>query len=683
MSKRDLDRLVVELEKQNQNLRERLTSIENSLSWRLTSPLRLALSPFSRMALRSKKIGPIGQLSRKIQQVGGLRRAFFLAYALVRSSGIKSVVILAWLVLKTGESSGKVAYDEWAKKFLGSPSPSRFRFIKRQLGRENGPRISIVLPTYNSVTTHLSEAVESVRSQKYENWELLLVDDASTKQSTIRYLKQVSKLDPRIKVSFRSENGHISKASNEAIANASGEYITFLDHDDVLTTDALEAFVERLASNPDVKFVYSDEDKIDKRGVLSEPHFKPDLNRTLALSYNYFCHMSFYKTDLVRRLGGLRSEFDGAQDYDLALRVLAELPDEQIEHIPKVLYHWRKTGSSTAQNIDAKSYASNAGLRAVVSHLASTKTSGKVVVNPEINFYNRVKFATNGTPLVSIIIPTRDHVQILKVCIRSILARTSYSNFEIIVVDNDSVEKKTLEYFSQLKKLGVKIVSAPGEFNYSKINNMAVASAAGEYICLLNNDIEVKSKDWLTELLSHAQRPGIGAVGARLWYPNGQLQHGGVVLGLGGISGVAGHSHKYFDRSNPGYMGRAKVAQEFSAVTAACLLVRKSSYLEVGGLTEELKVAFNDVDFCLKLLRAGYKNVWTPFAELVHHESISRGIDTSKKQVLRAANEVMYMRKNWSELLDNDPSYNRHLTKNHEDFSLSWPPRKMKPNFRP
>jgi glycosyltransferase involved in cell wall biosynthesis len=615
-------------------------------------------------------------VAEKIRQVGGPLRAISLFFSLVRSSGLKAVNVTVIHALKSREADTKITYNEWAHKFIGHSPSMGSRLLQKLKRSPTGPLISIIMPTFNSVRPLLQEAVNSVLSQTYPNWELVIVDDASSKKSTVRYLRQLAKVDPRVRVIFRSTNGHISRASNDGINVATGEYLCFLDHDDLLVPDALETFIYTLARDPGIRFAYSDEDKVDVDGKLSEPHFKPDLNRTLALSYNYFCHLSFYKTELIQELGGLRSEFDGAQDYDLALRVLAVLSDSEIHHIAKVLYHWRKTKTSTALNNGAKSYASQAGRRAVQDHLSSTLVDGAVVPNPEIPMYNRVIFSEYEKPLVSIVIPTRDHVELLRMCIKSILAKTSYSNYEILVVDNDSEKKNTLKYFEEIQTLGIRVIKAPGEFNYSKINNLAVSNASGEYICLLNNDIEVKSRNWLSELVSHAQRPGIGAVGARLWYPNGQLQQGGVVLGLGGISGVAGHAHKYSTRDEPGYMGRAKVAQEFSAVTAACLLVKKSAYLEVDGLTEELKVAFNDVDFCLKLLKAGYKNVWTPFAELVHHESISRGIDTSKSQILRAAEEVLYMRRNWADLLDNDPAYNRHLTRNHEDFSLAWPPRR-------
>lgn len=672
-------KLTDELEAQVLNLKARVDSMERSLSWRVTSPLRHFGALVLRAASSFTVLRIVYSLFEKIRQLGGLWASASLCASLVKSSGLRPTAAILWQVLKSTRSQepwSNLTYSNWASQFA-TPTNSEIRRLKKGLKRAPlSPLISIVLPTYDSDLNYLQKAVMSVLKQSYKKWELCVVDDASSSSSLITYLTELATVDSRIKVVFRSVNGHISAASNSGIEASSGDFLTFLDHDDELATDALLTFVSELNKNNDLVFAYSDEDKIDEYGVRSEPHFKPDFNETLATAYNYFCHMSFYKSSLVKDLGGLRSEFDGAQDYDLALRVIQSCSAEQIVHIPKILYHWRKTEISTASSLGNKAYAQSAGLRAVSSYLDEVAPTAKAMPNPELPQYTRVIYSVQGNPKVTIIIPTRDQSQILKVCIDSILKKTKYVNFEIVIVDNGSKESKTKKYLDSVQRDSrVVVVHYPHEFNYSKINNFAVGKTKSDYICLLNNDVEVVSPDWLYEMLSHAQRPGVGAVGARLWYPNGQLQHGGVVLGLGGVAGVAGHAHKYISRSDPGYMGRAKLAQEFSAVTAACLVVARESFELVGGLTEDLKVAFNDVDFCLKLVERGYRNVWTPFAELIHHESLSRGLDTTKIQIKRAAGEVLYMRNRWNKILDCDPAYNRNLTKNHEDFSLAWPPR--------
>jgi GT2 family glycosyltransferase len=440
--------------------------------------------------------------------------------------------------------------------------------------------------------------------------------------------------------------------------------------------DALAVMALTAVANPDACFFYSDEDKIDAFGVRSEPHFKPDLNRTLALACNYFCHLSMYKSETVNQVGLFESEYDGAQDYDFALRMLSVLDDSQVIHVPYVLYHWRTLPNSTSSDSQAKPYALAASRGAVARYLEREGINAKVIPEPKLPFFNRVTPDLIERPMISIIIPTRDKSRVLAKCIDSVLTKTTYSPFEIIIVDNESQETETIEYFESLTDPRIRILKYPHPFNYSAINNFAVSKANGSYICLLNNDTEVLANDWLEQMLGYAQLRRTGAVGAKLLFPDGRLQHGGVILGLGGLSGVAGHAHRLLGQDCSGYMARASLAQEFSAVTAACLMVSKQKFLEAGGLSEELTVAFNDVDFCLKLLDVGYKNIWTPHAQLLHYESYSRGLDTQEQQVQRAAKEVLYMRDKWAYLIDNDPAYNRHLTRNHDDFTLAWPPRK-------
>jgi len=440
-----------------------------------------------------------------------------------------------------------------------------------------------------------------------------------------------------------------------------------------LRENALFWVVDAVIAHPDAGVIYSDEDKIDESGRRYAPYFKSDWNPDLFLSHNMICHLGVYKTALVRKLGGFREGCEGAQDYDLALRCTELLEASQIVHIPRVLYHWRSHAGSTAQAGSEKNYALMAGKHALDEHFARIHVSAKAELL-DFGMY-RIRYAIPASsPLVSLIIPTRNGLDLIKQCIESIVAKTTYKNYEIIIIDNNSDEPRTLDFFGSLAgESRIRVIRDERDFNYSALNNAAVQQAQGEYIGLINNDIEVISPEWLEEMMGLAMRPNIGAVGARLWYPNDTLQHGGVIIGLGG---VAGHSHKNLRKGAPGYFYRAQLIQNFSAVTAACLVVKKSIYQEVGGLDEvNLKIAFNDVDFCLRLCEAGYRNVWTPYADLYHHESATRGYEDSPEKQMRFMNEVLYMKKRWGDSLLDDAAYSRNLTLDREDFSYAWPPR--------
>jgi len=529
---------------------------------------------------------------------------------------------------------------------------------------------SIIIPVYNTQPELLQKCLESVLRQSYRNWELILVNDASTQKNTLKYLRIVPDLDERIKVIHKSENGHISQASNTGLKVASGDWVILLDHDDELAFGALNWLVDAINVNPRAQFIYSDEDKITESGERFSPHFKPAWNNTLLLSQNYICHLAALKRERLVELGGFRLGVEGSQDHDLFLRFTHGIDRKDIIHIPRILYHWRAIPGSTASDGDEKSYAWTNGLKAINDFLSSTNTGAKALLSDHPNSYRIQWSLPSLPPLVSIIVPTRDRLDILKPCIESVLRKTEYPNIELIIVDNDSKEHATMAYFDEvLKKFeNVVVIHAPGEFNFSKLNNQAVSIARGQLLCLLNNDIEPINDDWLNEMVSQALRPGIGCVGAKLYYPNDRVQHGGVILGIGG---VAGHSHKYFERKNFGYFGRLVMAQELSAVTAACLVVKKSIYNEVGGLNEkDLRIAFNDVDFCLRVRARGYQNVWTPYAELYHYESISRGGEDSPEKIKRFNSEIEYMKNHWGEELLNDPAYNENLTLEHENFSL-------------
>jgi len=532
------------------------------------------------------------------------------------------------------------------------------------------PLISIIMPTYNSPVLYLKKALDSVLLQTYPHWELCIADDASTDHKTLTLLEEYSSKYDNIHLTLRDVNGHISMASNTALKMAKGEYITFLDHDDKLAPHALLEVVKILNRKSDAKFIYSDEDKIDEKGRRFNPHFKSDWNPDMFLSQNYIAHLAVIKKSLLDEVGYFRVGYEGAQDYDLYLRVLERLDPQEIVHIDKILYHWRAFEGSTAFDPDAKTYTTDAGLSALKDYFIQKNVDAEVAKGMVPNTYKVTYPIEHNQPLVSLIIPTRDGYNILSKCIDSILKKTSYQNYEILIVDNQSSDSKTLAYFNILRQKydNINILKYNKKFNYSAINNFAVAQVKGEYIGLLNNDVEIISDHWLTEMVQHALRDDIGAVGAKLYYDDDRIQHAGVVLGIGG---VAGHSHKYFKKNSHGYFSRLSITQNYSAVTSACLVVKKSLYEEAGGMNEkDLTVAFNDVDFCLKIRELGYRNLWTPYVELYHHESVTRGTEDSKAKVIRFNKEKAYMLQRWKGVLNTDPCYNSNLTRIHENFTI-------------
>ena len=569
-----------------------------------------------------------------------------------------------------------VSYSSWLKAFDFFPDDLRTIIRKHHAGFKHKPLISIVMPIHSPNPAWFQDSIESVKKQVYQNWELCIADDASSDPTVRLILEQYASSDQRIKVVFRENNGHISAASNSALGLAQADWVALLDHDDVLAEHALFWVVDAINRHPACRLIYSDEDKIDEAVVRSDPYFKPEWNQDLFYSQNMFSHLGVYHADLVRAVGGFRVGYEGSQDYDLALRCIVRIKPSQIHHIPRVLYHWRMHAQSTAQSINAKPYAMLAGARALNDHFSRT---GVDALAESVGYGYRVRYALPAVlPLVSLIIPTRNGLKLLRQCVQSILNKTTYANFEILIVDNGSNDAATLRYLKGLSADNrIRVLRDDRPFNYSQLNNTAVLQARGDVLGLVNNDIEVISPDWLTEMVSHAVRPGVGAVGARLWYADNTLQHAGVVLGL---EGFAGHVHRYLPRGNVGYCGRAALTQSFSAVTGACLVVKKSSYLQVGGLNEvDLPVACNDIDFCLKLLKAGYRNLWTPWAELYHHESSTRGFDDTPEKLARSKKEVAYMWQHWGDMLRNDPAYSPNLTLDASDFGLAWPPR-LAPN---
>ncbi|MGO4441400.1 glycosyltransferase [Rhizobium sp. RAF56] len=580
---------------------------------------------------------------------------------------------VAWRNSSSGIGAGsKNDYERWLQTYATLDDTARARIRSDIAGFAEQPVISIVMPVYNAEPNWLAEAIDSVSNQLYPHWELCIADDCSTSSSVRPVLERYAATDPRIKVFYRPANGHISEASNSAIELATGGWMALLDQDDLLTEDALYYVARTINQKPEAELIYSDEDKI-ANGKRFDPYFKPDWNPDLLRSHNMICHLGVYKLERVRSIGGFRKGYEGSQDYDLSLRFSDQLNMHQIAHIPRVLYNWRSHANSTARSGHNKNYAALAGQKALSAHLQRKGIKGRVEVLPTGMYRARYELPEKP-PLVSLIIPTRNGVELLRTCVQSILKKTEYPNYEILIIDNNSDDQATLEYFRHIEAADnrVSVVRDDQPFNYSSINNDAVKRASGEYVGLINNDIEVISPDWLSEMMSHAVQVGVGAVGARLWYPDDRLQHGGVIVGLGG---VAGHSHKFLPKGAPGYFYRGELIQTLSAVTAACLVIRKSTYQAVGGLNENLKVAFNDVDFCLRVSEAGWRNIWTPFAELYHHESATRGTEDTPEKKERFRREIEYMQETWGERLIKDPAYSPNLTLFHEDYSLAWPPR--------
>ncbi|WP_318036376.1 glycosyltransferase [Cupriavidus pinatubonensis] len=571
-------------------------------------------------------------------------------------------------------TTGTLSYRAWVEAYddLNEDKRAALAQASAQLARK--PLISVLMPVYNPPVDLLDAAIRSVRAQIYPHWELCVADDASPNPEVRALLQSHAAEEPRIKLALRDENGHISAASNSALELATGEYVALLDHDDLLSEQALFWIVREINAHPEARLIYSDEDKISLDGERFAPYFKCDWNYELFLSHNMVSHLGVYRTELVRSVGGFRQGLEGSQDYDLALRCVEQIGSGEIRHIPRVLYHWRVLPGSTAMAGSEKPYALIAGERALAEHLSRTGRNGSVQANGKLGVY-RIRYPLpDNPPLVSLIIPTRNGLHLIRQCVDSILNLTTYPEYEIIVVDNGSDEPAVLEYFHKIAQHSkVRILRDDRPFNYSALNNHAVSVSRGEIIGLINNDIEVITPDWLEEMVSLALQSGVGAVGARLWYPNDTMQHGGVIMGIGGI---ANHAHKGIRRNDPGYFARAAVTQNYSAVTAACLVVQRAIYTEIGGLNErDLTVAYNDVDFCLRLIQAGYRNVWTPYADLYHHESATRGLDDSPEKRKRFLAESCYMECHWKAFMEHDPAYSPNLTVEREDFSLAWPPR--------
>jgi O-antigen biosynthesis protein len=532
------------------------------------------------------------------------------------------------------------------------------------------PTFSLIVPVYNTDERWLRRCLDSVLAQLYPDWELCIADDASTEPTVRRLLEEYKSRDARIHVVFRLENGHISASSNSALEIATGEFIALLDHDDELPEQALYENAVLLNEHKDADMIYSDEDKLNEDGQRHSPFFKPDWSPDTFLSHMYTCHLGVYRTELVRTIGGFRVGYEGSQDYDLVLRLTEKT--ERIYHISKILYHWRAIHGSTALTYNSKNYAYKAGLKAIREALDRRQEGGRVEHVVHYPGQYLVHYPVVGRPLVSIVIPTKDHPQALNQCLNSIFSKTSYNPFEVIIVDNGSVEDETLNLLTSWKNKEhgrLKVIRLDIPFNYSRLINEGVRQAAGALVVLLNDDAEVISEGWLEEMAGQAQRQSIGAVGAFLFYPDRTLQHAGLILG---IVGPANHVHRFAREDSPGYFGRLLIVANYAAVTGACLMVKKQLFIEAGGLDEDLAVAYNDVDFCLRLLKMGYRNVVLPQVRLFHHESRSRGSDRTGENRVRLGHEAGIMKKRWAAMIQNDPYYNPNLTRDREDFTLGF-----------
>ena len=637
----DLAGKVADLTAKNEELQFKLDRIQKNPLWRVGKPFRSVMH----WGIRQKD---------RIANCGGPRG------------------ILAKLSYKKRE---KAAMKQFGTESFPSPEQAaeeRNTVFKRQV------KISILVPLYNTPKDFLREMIDSVCNQTYENWELCLADGSDAAFSYVgdicrEYMEKDAKARQKSRIVYEKleKNEGISGNTNACYRMATGEYIGLFDHDDILHPSALYAYVKAI-NEQDADYLYCDETTF-KSGDINKMltmHFKPDYAPDNLRANNYICHFSVFSRELLEGTELFRTKFNGSQDHDMILRLTDEA--KKVVHIPRLLYYWRSHAGSVASGIDAKPYAIQAAKGAVAEHLAQHGFSNfKIESTRAFETIFRIRYQLNGNPKISIVIANKDHAADLRRCVTSILEKSTYDNYEIIIVENNSCTEEIFSYYKELEENEkISVVTYKGDFNYSAINNLGVSHATGAYILLLNNDTEVISVNWMEELLMYAQREDVGAVGAKLYYGDRTIQHAGVVIGLGAHR-TAGHTHYKQSRQNLGYMGRLCYAQDVSAVTGACLMVKKSLYEEVGGLEESFAVSLNDVDFCLKLREKGLLNVFTPFAELYHYESISRGLDDNGEKAKRYNEESARFREKWKKQLDaGDPYYNPNFSLDRSDFSL-------------
>ncbi len=569
-----------------------------------------------------------------------------------------------WIRLHERFEPEEIPYEEWYAAYVPTPEVLE---AQRKKAFQNGPLISVAVPVYQTPEKFLREMLDSLRAQTYGNWELCIANGSPDDKSVTSVLERYSKKDSRIRFLNMDHNQGIAGNTNGALSMARGEFVGLLDHDDLLAPNALYEIVSALEKEPQADAVYTDEDKVsaDQKEHF-QPHLKPDFNLDLLRSNNYICHFFLVRRSVLEKTGGFLPEYEGAQDYDFIFRCVEN--SRKVVHVPEILYHWRTHRDSTADNPASKMYAFEAGKRAIEAHLKRTGTPGTVMHTPDLGFY-RVKYPVQGEPLVSIVILNREEKDTLKACLDSILEKTTYKNYEILIVENNSSSEEIFRYYRQIStNPRIRLFRWKKEFNFSAINNFAVRHARGEYVLFLNNDVTVISGDWMEEMLGVCQRPDVGAVGVKLLYPDNTIQHAGCVVGMGG---VAGHLFTDMSAERTGYLHKASLLQDMSAVTAACMMIKKSVFDQIGGFEEKLTVAFNDTDLCLRVNQAGYHVVYDPYAVLYHRESRSRGAEDTKEKVRRFQTEIEFMRTRWIQVLkDGDPYYNKNLSLTKWNYSL-------------
>ncbi|MBP9995733.1 MAG: glycosyltransferase family 2 protein [Lachnospiraceae bacterium] len=625
---------VAKLEEENAMLQFRLDRIHNNPLWKCTKGIR-------DMMLKSAK------LKKRIRNLGGPRGFYDKVLYKIRES-------------KAKKSYGTASFPDASRR--ANESGQVF---------EQMPLISILVPLYNTPKEFLKEMIDSVLWQTYGNWELCLADGSDDEHAYVgEYCKDISDKDARVKYMKLTENKGISGNTNECYKMASGTFIGLFDHDDILHPSVLYEYV-KVINEKNADYLYCDETTFHRGDInkMITMHFKPDYAIDNLRANNYICHFSCFKKELLNDMELFRSEFDGSQDHDMILRLTDKA--KNVVHVPKLLYYWRSHAGSVASDINAKSYAIDAAKNAVADHLRTHGFKNFTITSTRaFETIFKISYEIFSRPKVSIIIANKDHKEDLKRCIDSITERTTYDNYEIVIVENNSVTTEIFDYYKEIESKKIKIVKYEGEFNYSKVNNLGVNYADGEYIILLNNDTQVITVNWIEEMLMYAQRKDVGAVGAKLYYPDKTIQHAGVVIGLGAHR-TAGHTHYGKSYENLGYMGRLCYAQNVSAVTGACLMVKKHLYSQLCGLDENFEISLNDVDFCLRLRAKGYLNVFTPFAELYHYESISRGLDNSGANAERYNKESEKFRTKWAAVLEaGDPYYNPNFTLDRSDYSV-------------
>ena len=569
-----------------------------------------------------------------------------------------------WIRLHERFEPEEVPYGPWYEAYV----PDEAALEKQRHHHfEYSPLISVAVPAYRTPEKFLAQMIDSLLAQTYGNWELCIANGSPEDSAMKKVLEEYTKKDSRIRVSELTENKGIAGNTNAALEMAQGEFVGLLDHDDLLAPNALYEIVRALDEDRNLDAVYTDEDKVTTElDEHFQPHLKPDFNLDLLRSNNYICHFFVVRRSIVQKVGGFCQEFDGAQDHDFIFRCIETA--EKVGHIPEILYHWRTHKASTADNPASKMYAFDAGKRAIEAHLKRTGTEGIVSHTPDLGFF-RVKYPVQGQPLVSVIIPNKDEKETLKACIDSIREKTEYPNYEIIIVENNSTTDEIFQYYKELSQdPRIRLLRWKKEFNYSAINNYGVRHANGEYLLFLNNDVTVITPGWIKELLGVCQRPEVGAAGVKLIYPDNTIQHAGCVIGLGGI---AGHMFVDMPANRTGYLHKASILQDMSAVTAACMMMKRTAFEEAGGFTEKLSVAFNDVDLCLKVRKNHKLIVYDPYVQLYHMESKTRGAEDNKEKVRRFQEEIEYMRCQWIDILKKgDPYYNKNLSLTKWNYSL-------------